>query len=42
MMMTPTTGYMSHMVTSHEQKQMKWPAISTNQTYHCSFVTWYR
>jgi hypothetical protein len=35
----PTTGHMSHMMTGHERGQMKWPAISTNQTYQCSFVT---
>jgi hypothetical protein len=39
MLMTPTTGHMSHMVTSHEQRQLKTPAISRNQTYQCSFVT---
>jgi hypothetical protein len=39
MLLTPTTGHMSHMVTIHEQRQMKWPAICTNQTYQCSFVT---
>jgi len=34
-----TTGHMSHMVTSHAQRQMKLTAISTNQAYQCSFVT---
>jgi hypothetical protein len=31
MQLTPTTGHMSHMVTSHAQRQMKLTAISTNQ-----------
>jgi len=39
MMITPSTGHMSHMVTSHEQRKKILPAISTNQTYQCSFVT---
>ena len=38
MAITTTTGHMSHIVTSHERSQMKWPAIRTNQTYQCSFV----
>jgi hypothetical protein len=33
MLPTPTAYHMSHMVTSHAQRQMKRPAISTNQTY---------
>jgi hypothetical protein len=37
--LTLTTGHMSHMVTSHAQRQMKLTAISTNQAYQCSFVT---
>jgi len=38
-LLMPTTGHMSHMMTGHERGQMKWPAISTNQTYQCLFVT---
>ena len=33
MLLMPTTGHMSHMVTSHERKQKTRPAINTNQTY---------
>ena len=44
MLLTPTTGHMSHMVTNHQQRKMKWPVISTNKTCKCSFVakTWKR
>jgi len=30
MLITSTTGHMSHMVISHEQRQNELPAISTN------------
>ena len=39
MLLTSTTGHMSHMEASYQQKQMKWLAISTNQAYQCSLVT---
>jgi hypothetical protein len=39
MLLTPTTGLMSHMVASHQRRQIKLPVISTNQTYKSSYLT---
>jgi hypothetical protein len=36
--LTSTTGHMSHVVTSHAQRQMKLTAISTNQAWQCSIL----